>query len=105
MSAEHRDLDDAIRRHLPEGALERLERFFVIASRSAAGHPMFVVEAYDREFQPLKANIGTSDGESVEIRVRYDDGRWHVERWVDRTGEIVDGHHNRPELWAAGLRP
>jgi hypothetical protein len=64
---------------------------------------MYVVESYDREFKPLKANIGTRHGDSVEIYVQYEDGRWHRENWVDGHGTIVDGHHYEPELWAAGL--
>jgi hypothetical protein len=64
---------------------------------------MFVVESYDREFQPLKANIGTREGGSVEIYVNYDDGRWHRESWVDGQGEIIDGHHYRPKLWVGGF--
>jgi hypothetical protein len=64
---------------------------------------MFVVESYDREFKPLKASVGTRDGDSVEIRVTYEDGRWQTESWVDGRGEITDRHQDRPELWAGGF--
>jgi hypothetical protein len=103
VSDEYRTLDTAIRRHLPEAAVGHIDRAFVIASRAPAGNPLLVVESYDREMQPLKANVITRDGDSVEIRVNYDDGRWHVERWVYGEGEITDGHHHQPELWARGF--
>lgn len=100
---ENKALEDAIRRHLPATARHHIDRADVIAARSAGGRPMYAVESYDREYQPLKANISTGDGESVEISVRYEDGRHHVERWVDRRGEIVDGQRYEPELWAGGF--
>jgi hypothetical protein len=88
---------------LPEATARHIDRATVILSRAMAGNPVFVVESYDREYQPLKAYIGTSDGAVLEITVRYEDGRWHVERWVDREGEIADGHHRQPKLWGAGF--
>jgi hypothetical protein len=99
MSDEDRLLNEAVRRHLPEATARHIDRATVIVSRAVRGNPVFVVESYDREYQPLKANIGTIDGAALEIRVRYEDGRWHVERWVDGEGELVDGHHHRPKLW------
>jgi hypothetical protein len=96
-------LDDAIERHLPEAAVRHIDRSAVILTRSTAGTYMLAVESYDRELQPLKANIGTREGDSVDIRVDYEDGRWHRERWVDGNGEIVDGQHHQPELWAGGF--
>jgi hypothetical protein len=91
-----------MRRHSPEATRRHIDACTVIATCSAAGNPMLVVESDDREFEPLTANIATRDGESVEICVRYEDGRRHKESWVDGRGEIVDGHHNRPKLWGAG---
>lgn len=96
-------LATAVDRHLPVEAIRHIDRCTVIASRSAAGNPMLVVESYDRDFDPVKVNIGTDDGMSVVLRVQYEDGRWHNETWVDREGEITRGHHHQPVLWAAGF--
>jgi hypothetical protein len=98
-----RDLQDAVELHLPAAAVQHIDRCTVILSRAMAGNPIWVVESYDSDFQPLKAYIGTSDGQSVEIRVRYEDGRSHREVWTDGRGEIVDGHRYEPTLWAGGL--
>jgi hypothetical protein len=103
VSEEHRTLEAAIRQHLPEAAFRHFDRCTAIATRAAAGNTMFVVESYDREFKPLKANISARDDGSVVIYVNYEDGRWHKESWVDGRGEITDGHHHRPELWAGGF--
>jgi hypothetical protein len=68
---------------------------------------MYVVESYDREFKPLKANIGTRHGDSVEIYVQYEDGRWHRENWVDGHGQswtgTITSRSYGPPAWARRL--
>jgi hypothetical protein len=96
----YQPLRDAMDRHLPAAAVKHIYGCQPAASRAAAGNPLFVVESYDRDMRPLQANVGASDDKSVHIYVNYQDGRWHNEVWVDGKGEITDGLHHEPKLWA-----
>ena len=84
-------LNDAMYRHLPETAARHVDRCDVTLGQAMRGTPVFQVQSYDSEMQPLTATIGTVDGTDIEVRVSYDDGREHVERWVAGQVEFIEG--------------